>query len=140
MKRVDSAEHQGGSSIYFKDSRVIHANNDGMELLGHFLLSQVGADRTHFFIKWLVDSEDDAINSGPYFIEKFGDEVTIDHLENERVMPFMTSKKNMIDILQHWRGVCSSDELSVCGVGGQDVTLTRSEDGKSFVFHIHKVH
>src|SRR5262245_55913924 len=100
MKKTEGLYPEGKgleSSIYFKDSRVMHAPNDGMEALGHFLLSQVGADRTHFFVKWLVDSENESINSGPYLIAKIDDEVVIDHVENDRVVPFATSKKNMID-------------------------------------------
>jgi len=141
MKKIDQEELvPGSSSIYFKDGRVIHANNDGMELLGHFLLSQVGANRTHFFTKWLIDSEDEAITSGPYFIEKMGDQVSIDHLQNERAMPFITSRKNLMDILKHWYGFCKSDQHSVCKVGGYDVTLSRSVDGDGFVFHSHDTH
>lgn len=128
------------SSVYFKNSKVSHASNDGMELLGHFLLSQVGADRAGFFEKWLQEKVDDAINSGPYFIEKVGDEVYLDHLENDSVVPFQTSKENMREIIKHWHGWCSSDSISACGVGGADVSISRSPNGESFEFHMHKVH
>ena len=84
------------SAVYFKDSRVVHASNDGMELLGHFLLSQVGADRVHFFEKWLKERPDDNINSGPYFLEKVGDKVYLDHMENERESAIQQVKRKCL--------------------------------------------
>lgn len=134
------ADFQGQSLIYFKDGRIYQASNDGMELLGHFLLSQVGFDRTHFFIKWLGAPQDDTITSGPYMLEKTGDDVTIDHLDNDRVMPFTTNKKRMIEIIKQWGALCGSEAHSACKVGGYDVSLVRSGDGNEFTFHTLKVH
>jgi hypothetical protein len=131
----------GPSSVYFKDSRVTHASNDGMELLGHFLLSQVGADRSTFFINWLRERPDDAITSGSYFIEKVRDNVILEHLENERIIAFETTREKMMDILHHWHGVCANDTLSACGIGGIDVSISRTLGGLGedfFVFNTHK--
>ena len=144
MKNVDYSDldlnELSNSSIYFKDNKVIQAHNDGMEVLGHLLVDEVGKDKAHRFSLWLIDSEDDVMSSGPYFLEKSGDEVSIDHLENERMMPFLSSKKNMIDLLKQWHELCNDAADSVCAIGGGDVTLSKSPDGKGFVFHKHQVH
>jgi hypothetical protein len=126
------------SSVVIKDSLVVQSSNDGMQVLGHFLLSQVGADRTAFFIKWIKELMDDSLTSGPYFLEKKGDVVRIEHLELEDVVPFETSRKNMIDIIHHWQGWCSSNASSACSLGGYSVSIERSLDRSSFDFRSHK--
>jgi hypothetical protein len=128
------------SNVYFKDSRVIRATNDGMQLLGQFLLSQVGIDKADFYEKWLQEKVDDAINAGPYFIEKVGNDFYLDHLENDNVAPFQTTKENMREIIKHWHGWCSSDSVSACSIGGDDVSISRSPDGHNFEFNEHKIH
>jgi len=128
------------SSVVIRDARVAHASNDGMQILGHFLLSQVGADRVAFFTKWLKEPQDDSLTSSSYFIEKIGDVVYVDHLELEDVVLFETTRKNMIDIINHWHGWCASDAHSACKVGGYDVSIERSENGESFEFHTHGTH
>lgn len=128
------------SAVYFHDSRVAHASNDGMEVLGHFLLSQVGADRSSFFTKWLQEKVDDTLTCGSYFVEKIGDDVYIDHLENDWVVPFQTTKKNMLEIIKHWHGWCASTTSSACGIGGYDVSISRSVNGDSFEFNTHNIH
>ncbi|MDR3550900.1 MAG: hypothetical protein P4L31_05765 [Candidatus Babeliales bacterium] len=141
MKNVGYSDNElSGSSIYFKDNKVLQANNDGMELLGHFLVDEVGKDKARQFSVWLIDSEDDVMSAGPYFLEKIGDEVSIDHLENERMMPFLSSKKSLLDVLKQWHELCNGDADSVCTIGGGDVTLSKSADGQGFVFHKHQVH
>lgn len=134
MKNVN-----GQSLIYFKDGRIYQATNDGMELLGHFLLSQVGSDRTSFFSKWLQENSDDSLTSGPYMVEKIGENVFIDHLENDRVVPFETNKKRLLEIIKQWGALCGSEAHSACKVGGHDVSLVRSVDNQ-FTFHTLKVH
>lgn len=129
-----------GSSIYFKDNKVLQAHNDGMELLGHFLVDEVGKDKARRFSLWLIDSENDVLSAGPYFLEKIGDQVSIDHLENERMMPFMASKTSVLDVLKQWHELCNADADSVCAVGGGDVTLSKSADGQMFIFHKHQIH
>lgn len=129
-----------GSSIYFKDNKVLQAHNDGMQTLGNFLVDEVGTDKARQFSLWLIDGEDDAMSSGPYFLEKIGNDVSIDHLEQERMMPFVATKKDMLDVLRQWSGLCTSEGDSMCVMGGGDVTLTRSPDGKGYVFHKHQIH
>lgn len=122
------------SAVYFKDCSVMHATNDGMEILGHFLLSQVGNQRSAFFIKWLNEPQDDSLTSGAYFVEKSGNEVLIDHLENDRVVAFQTSRSNLIDIIKHWEGVCKNEAYSACKVGGYEVSICRETNGHSEIF------
>lgn len=128
------------SSVVIRDARVAHASNDGMQILGHFLLSQVGAERAAFFIKWLKEPMDDSLTTGSYFIEKIGDTVYMDHLELEDVAPFETTRKNMIDIINHWHGWCSSEAHSACKIGGYDVIIERSVEGDNFEFRTSGVH
>lgn len=126
------------SLVYFKDSKVVNASNDGMELLGNFLLTQVGTDKASFFTRWLSEKVNDAITSGHYFVEKMGDQVRIDHLQNNNMSSFESSKANVTAIIKQWNLWCRSDGVSACSFGGKDVSISRSLDGDSFDFYVDK--
>ncbi len=121
------------SYVHFKNGLIDSASNDGMEILGYFLISQVGAD-TPFFTKWLKDGRDNSISSSSYFVEKKGNEVYVSNLNEEKFVPFQTTRKKMIDIMHEWSRLCSKDTNSVCGLRGISIVITRSDDGTEFEF------
>lgn len=121
------------SFVHFKDGRILNSSNDGMELLGHFLLTQVGA-KTDFFRNWLKDPREQAISSGPYFVYEKNDLIYLEHLENSKIVPFATNKDQFLDIITRWESLCKDDTYSVCGVGGYDLIIRRSLDGQRFNF------
>lgn len=121
------------SFVHFKDGRIVNSSNDGMELLGHFLLTQIGP-KTDFFKIWLKDSRERAISSGPYFVYERDDLVYLEHLENGKIVPFATTKEQFLDIVTRWESLCKDDAYSVCGIGGYDLIIRRSLDGQRFNF------
>jgi hypothetical protein len=121
------------SFVHFHNGQIRAASNDGMELLGHFLLAQIGTE-PKFFIELAEDTQDRATATGPYFVETLDDVFTITHLENERVQPFETSKANMIDILKRWEGFCKNPASGACTPLGQDLIIIKSQDEQSFYF------
>ena len=121
------------SFVHFQNGQIRAASNDGMEILGHFLLTQVGA-KADFFVEFLQDPSDREISAGPYLISTIGDNVTISHLEHDYIMGFETSRKNLLDILRRWEGFCSNPASSACNTHGFDVRLLRSVDGNWFTF------
>lgn len=121
------------SFLHVKNGQVRNASNDGMELLGHFLLGKVGTD-AHFFITFIEDAEDGAIASGAYFIEKRDDSVSLEHLENSKLLPFETTRYNFIDILKRWQSACKSSTSSACNTQRSDLIIIRSLNGRDFSF------
>lgn len=121
------------SFVHFQNGQIRNATNDGMEILGHFLLSQVGA-KADFFIEFLDDIRNRELSAGPYYLSTVGATVTMSHLENEWLMPFETSRKNMHEILRRWEGFCGNQASSACGTRGFDVRLLRGVDGDYFTF------
>ncbi|MFI5332953.1 MAG: hypothetical protein ACHQVS_02515 [Candidatus Babeliales bacterium] len=121
------------SFIHIKNAQVRNASNDGMELLGHFLLGKVGVD-AHFFIMFFEDAENGAIASGAYFLEKLDDMVYLEHLESSKLMPFETTRRNFIDILKRWQSACKSPTSSACNAQGSDLIIIRSLNGRDFSF------
>lgn len=126
------------SFIHFLGGEIRHASNDGMELLGHFLLTQVGA-KGDFFLEMLREGGDREVAAGPYFVQTIGDKVRIDHLELESVFPFETSRKNMLEIVEKWVGYCGNPAFSVCDATGLDLMLKRSVDDDHFAFETNKI-
>ncbi len=121
------------SFVHFQNGQIRAASNDGMEILGHFLLTQVGA-KADFFVELLKDQRDRELSAGPYFVQTIGDAVNISHLENELIMPFETSRANMLDILHRWEGFCGNQASSACNPHGFDVRLIRGVDDDWFTF------
>lgn len=121
------------SYLHVKNSTIRNASNDGMELLGNFLLTKVGTE-AHFFIQFLDDKEDGAIASGAYFLEKLKDEVYLENLENSKLMPFETTRAKFIDILKRWQSACKSPASSACNTQGSDLIIIRSLNGLDFSF------
>jgi hypothetical protein len=121
------------SFLHIKNSQVRNASNDGMELLGNFLLGKVGAD-AHFFITFLEDKENGAIASGAYYIEKRDDMVYLENLENSKLFSFETTRHNFITILKRWQSACRSATSSVCSTSGSDLIIIRSLNGLDFSF------
>lgn len=121
------------SFIHIKNGQVRNASNDGMELLGHFLLSKVGTD-AHFFVTFFEDKENGAIASGAYFLEKLDDIISLEHLENSKLFPFETTRRNFIDILRRWQSACKSPASSACNPQGSDLIIIRSLNGLDFSF------
>lgn len=121
------------SFVHFKNDEIRHASNDGMEILGHFLRSQVRA-QADYFLELVKNPGDIDVASGPYFIETQGDSVSLIHLENEWLFPFETTRKNFEMILKKWEGFCKDASSSACNIKGSDLFLIRSIDGDSFTF------
>lgn len=121
------------SFVHFKDDEIRHASNDGMEILGHFLRSQVRA-QADFFLELIKDPSHREVAAGPYFLETNDDSVSMMHLENEWLFPFETSRDNFQEILKKWEGFCGNPASSACNVGGTDLYLIRSVDGDYFTF------
>ena len=121
------------SYVHFKHGVIDSASNDGMEILGHFLMSQVGAD-TPFFKKWLKDPRDNSISSSSYFIEKKGPDVYVSNLNEEKFVPFKITRGKMIHLLDEWSRLCSKETNSVCGPAGISIVISRSDDGLDFEF------
>lgn len=121
------------SFLHIKNSQVRNASNDGMELLGHFLLGKVGTD-AHFFITFLEDKENGAIASGAYYIEKRDDTVYLENLESAKLVSFETSRANFITILKRWQSACRSATSSACNTHGSDLFIIRSLNGLDFSF------
>ena len=122
-----------GSYVQFGRGTVVQASNDGMKLLGYFLISQVGAD-THFFNKWLTDSRNASISSSSYYLEKKDDRVYLSHLNDAHLSPFEATREQFFDIMKYWLDLCASDVNSVCGLEGIPLTLHRSDDRMIFRF------
>lgn len=128
------------SFVHFKDGAVKNGTNDGMKLLGYFLLEQVGA-KISFFEDWLsprhvtaLPIEDNIISSKSYLLEKKDDDVILSHLSSEHLTPFQTSAEQFMLILAEWQGLCKSHAHSACKVGGHDVILFRDLDNDTFSF------
>ncbi|MGA9530616.1 MAG: hypothetical protein WBQ73_01875 [Candidatus Babeliales bacterium] len=122
------------SFVHFKNGRVVKGTNNGMELLGHFLVSQVGG-KPDFFLEWLKHPEEGEISSGSYVLLKKSNFIELDHLERRMAVPFEISKEQFLHILTSWKGLCNSAAHSVCHPGGYEVMLYRSSDGTRFTFH-----
>jgi hypothetical protein len=122
------------SFVHFKDGRIKNGTNDGMKLLGEFLLEQVGT-KTAFFTHWLAEKTNDVISASSYMLEKKGDIVTLSHLNASATAPFQTTRQEFTSVLEHWRGLCKSETHSVCKVGGYEVILERNCDTDKCTFH-----
>lgn len=148
MKKPEMME-KPESFVHIHDSRVVNATKDGMELLGHFLVTQVGT-KADFFIKWTKEDADGDISAGSYFlIKRIGrnpvpriaapETIEIEHLNDESIPSFITSRKNFLEILQKWQGVCKSDDShSACNAGSMGIKIIRSMNGETFTFETQK--
>lgn len=117
------------SFVYIKEGQVQEASNDGMQVLGHFLTTQVSKD-VSFFEQWLSDARDAAISSHSYYVEKNGDTFTISSLEDKYIVPFETTRGQFMDLIKQWESMCCRDRNSVCGPDGISAQIVRYDDGK----------
>ena len=116
------------SYVHFKRGGIVHATNDGMSVLGHFLLNEVGT-KPNFFNKFLEDKRDESISAGPYNVQTKGDEVIIEHMEQEEFIPFTSTRDRLVPVVKRWSSLCASDTHAVCNSEGREVYMIRLQDG-----------
>lgn len=121
------------SFVHFKDGKVKNGTNDGMKLLGQFLLEQVGG-HTNFFNEWLSEQQNETISASSFMLEKKGDGVILSHLNAGATAPFETTREIFTAIINRWKSLCNSDAHGVCKVGGYDVILKRDIDTNECIF------
>ncbi len=116
------------SYVHFKHGGIVHATNDGMSVLGHFLLNEVGA-KPIFFIKFFEDKRNESISAGPYNVQTEGDEIVIEHMEQEEFIPFTSTRDRLVPVVKQWSSLCGSDTHAICNSDGREVYMIRLADG-----------
>ena len=128
------------SFVHIKNGAIKSSSNDGMKLLGHFLLNQVG-ERTTFLEKWLEEKssidlplEQDTISIHSFLLEKSNGDIVLSNLSTEHLAHFETSHEEFLQILKQWKSVCKSSAYSICKEGGHDLVIVRNLDEDTFSF------
>jgi hypothetical protein len=128
------------SFVLIKNGAIKNSSNDGMKLLGYFLINQVG-ERTAFLEKWLeqrtvtdLPLEKDTISIHSFLLEKSNGDIVLSNLSTEHLAPFETTHKKFLQILKDWKSICKSDAYSACQNGNHDLLIIRDLDEDTFSF------
>ncbi len=102
MKKTQSLVGQSFARI--KGGTVDRASDDGMKLLGYFLLECVGQN-IGSLDKWLQQGDEDQVCAKVYSIQRDGGTILLEHLDVPRMATLKTTKEAFHDILAQWHNV-----------------------------------